>query len=65
MTMLPPLACPGLLTRFFKPSAVSSAASIAVGTPGTVREKLLGFPLGRSLRLGALGLGLFLARPPM
>ena len=54
----------GLSKRCFSPSTAPSLIS-TTGTPGTVRLNLLGFPLGLSLKEGALGLGRFLARPPM
>ncbi len=44
---------------------LSSMVSTAVGIPGTAMLNVLARPLGLSLKLGALGLGRFLARPPM
>jgi hypothetical protein len=64
MTLLPLLSCPKLSDRFFNPSTFSPASSNEEVIPGTDKENVLALPLGRSLKLGALGLGLFLARPP-
>jgi len=59
------LPCCWPINRLLNSSTVSSAAPIGTETFETVILNLLGAPPGLSLKEGALGLGLFLALPPM
>jgi len=63
IALLALLECPGLESLLFGPSAVSAALIFEVEDTLAMLNPL-GLPLGLSFKLGALGRGLFLARPP-
>jgi hypothetical protein len=65
MILLVLLLSPGLFILCLNPSAVSSVASGVEESPAIDILKARGRPFGRSLKLGALGRGRFLALPPM